>query len=377
MMEMLYNATQNVASEIPWLFPVFFAMFGACIGSFLNVVIYRLPRGLSVNEPSRSFCPTCKEPIPWYLNIPILSWLMLRGRSACCNTPISVRYWLVEVATALLFGLVAWYFSVEDIITQALLCVWVAAMLATLCMDWEQMVVMPSLMVVAAVAGVLVSLLSPWFAGDALVPEQGLMLSLWGAVVGFGFFRLVGWAGTIAFGRHRKEFDQPQGWKLHQAANGDDIVLEFEGGETLLWSRVFAEPANTLVLHGAVLSDGRGGGGDISFSAEAAVLEDGTRVELEAVECLSGTCGGYRSRQAAMGSGDAWIAMGIGALLGWEGVLFSLVAGSFIGLALAVVSRVGFGRPMPFGPALILAAGIWLFFGVQIDAWLMDWMGWY
>ena len=71
------------------------------------------------------------------------------------------------------------------------------------------------------------------------------------------------------------------------------------------------------------------------------------------------------------------IAMGIGALLGWEGVLFSLVAGSFIGLALAVVSRVGFGKPMPFGPALILAAGLWLFFGVQIDAWLRDWMGLY
>ena len=107
------------------------------------------------------------------------------------------------------------------------------------------------------------------------------------------------------------------------------------------------------------------------------MLADGTRMELEAVESLSGTCGGYRSRQAAMGSGDAWIAMGIGALLGWEGVLFSLVAGSFIGLALAVVSRVGFGRPMPFGPALILAAGVWLFYGVQIDAWLRDWMGWY
>ena len=377
MMEMLYNATQNVASEIPWLFPVFFAMFGACIGSFLNVVIYRLPLGLSVNEPSRSFCPTCKEPIPWYLNIPILSWLMLRGRSACCNTPISVRYWLVEVATALLFGLVAWYFAVDDIITQALLCVWVAAMLATLSTDWEQMVVMPSLMVVAAVAGVLVSLLSPWFAGDALEPEAGLLLSLVGAVVGFGFFRLVGWAGTIAFGRRRKEFEKPQGWKLHQAADGDDIVLEFESGEALLWSRVFAEPANTLVLHGAALEAGRGGSGDVSFTADAVVLADGTRIELEAVECLSGTCGGYRSRQAAMGSGDAWIAMGIGALLGWEGVLFSLVAGSFIGLALAVVSRVGFGRPVPFGPALILAASVWLFFGVQIDAWLMDWMGWY
>lgn len=146
---------------------------------FLNVVIYRLPLGLSVNEPSRSFCPTCKEPIPWYLNIPILSWLMLRGRSACCNTPISVRYWLVEVATALLFGLVAWYFAVDDIITQALLCAWVAAMLATLCTDWEHMVVMPVLMVVAAAAGVLVSLLSPWFTGMRWSRRKGCCSACW------------------------------------------------------------------------------------------------------------------------------------------------------------------------------------------------------
>ncbi len=66
-----------------WLIPLIFGLMGACIGSFLNVVIYRTPLGISVNDPARSFCPECEEAIPWYLNIPVLSWLALRGKSAC------------------------------------------------------------------------------------------------------------------------------------------------------------------------------------------------------------------------------------------------------------------------------------------------------
>lgn len=85
-----------------WLIPLIFGLMGACIGSFLNVVIYRTPLGISVNDPARSFCPECEEPIPWYLNIPVLSWLTLRGKSACCGTRISFRYCFVELLTALL-----------------------------------------------------------------------------------------------------------------------------------------------------------------------------------------------------------------------------------------------------------------------------------
>ena len=61
-----------------WLIPAF--LIGACIGSFLNVVIYRVPLGMSVNEPKRSFCPKCKNPIPMRLNFPLVSWLWLRGK---------------------------------------------------------------------------------------------------------------------------------------------------------------------------------------------------------------------------------------------------------------------------------------------------------
>jgi len=78
-------------------------VLGGCIGSFVNVVIYRWPRDLSIHRPSRSFCPACEQPIAWYDNIPVLSYLVLRGRCRRCHAAISVRYPLVELATALVF----------------------------------------------------------------------------------------------------------------------------------------------------------------------------------------------------------------------------------------------------------------------------------
>jgi leader peptidase (prepilin peptidase) / N-methyltransferase len=80
-------------------------VFGAIIGSFLNVVVYRLPRGESLSHP-RSRCPRCEVPIRPYDNVPVLSWLALRGRCRNCLTPISPRYPLVEAGTAALCALV-------------------------------------------------------------------------------------------------------------------------------------------------------------------------------------------------------------------------------------------------------------------------------
>ncbi len=77
------------------------ALFGAIIGSFLNVVAYRLPRGESLSTPG-SRCPSCETPIKWYDNVPVVGWLWLRGRCRSCGEPISPRYPLVEAGTAVL-----------------------------------------------------------------------------------------------------------------------------------------------------------------------------------------------------------------------------------------------------------------------------------
>ena len=83
------RALADVAAQQPWFFPTVVFVLGACIGSFLNVVIYRVPAGKSIVHPG-STCG-CGQPIAWFDNIPILSWLILRGRARCCGRPFSAR----------------------------------------------------------------------------------------------------------------------------------------------------------------------------------------------------------------------------------------------------------------------------------------------
>ncbi len=81
---------------------VFAFLLGAAIGSFLNVVMYRLPEGISIIKPN-SFCPACKKPIIWYENIPLVSYVFLGGKCSNCKKPISIRYFIVELITGLVF----------------------------------------------------------------------------------------------------------------------------------------------------------------------------------------------------------------------------------------------------------------------------------
>lgn len=89
------------AAEFPWFFPACAALFGAIVGSFLNVVIYRMPLDKSIVTPG-SHC-ACGKPIAWFDNIPILSWFILRGKARCCGQPYSFRYPFVELLTSGLF----------------------------------------------------------------------------------------------------------------------------------------------------------------------------------------------------------------------------------------------------------------------------------
>ncbi len=100
---------------------------GLFIGSFLNVVVYRTPLGLSVSTP-RSFCPTCQRQLHWWENVPVVSWLALRGRCHTCHQAISVRYPLVELSTGVLFTLITWAW--HGTIVAAAYCLLAAGMMA-------------------------------------------------------------------------------------------------------------------------------------------------------------------------------------------------------------------------------------------------------
>ncbi|MEO6186014.1 MAG: A24 family peptidase [Steroidobacteraceae bacterium] len=185
--------------------PVFIGvvfLFGLLIGSFLNVVIHRVPvmleRGwrreclaLDGKEPPpeepydlvrpRSACPKCKAPITALQNIPVLSWLALKGRCAGCSTPISKRYPLVELFTALLSAAVAWRFGASWTTAAALVLTWFLVALTFIDIDTQ---LLPDNMTLPLLwLGLLVALLLPMVAGDRLPVD--LRTAVIGAIAGY------------------------------------------------------------------------------------------------------------------------------------------------------------------------------------------------
>jgi len=155
--------------------------FGACLGSFLNVVIYRLPLGQSiVSPPSR--CPTCGHRLSWYDNLPIFGWLLLGGRCRTCKNPISIQYPIVELITALLFVLVVWVTPPGPLMVSRLL--FVCILIALFGIDLEHQILPNSITLPGIVAGVLLSFIAPPGWRDALlgvVLGAGILYAIAGA----------------------------------------------------------------------------------------------------------------------------------------------------------------------------------------------------
>ena len=110
------------------------AGIGIVVGSFLNVIIYRTPLGLSVSAP-RSFCPTCQRTLKWYENVPVASWIALRGHCRTCHEAISWRYPAVELTTGITFALVTWGWHGDAI--SAGYCCLAAAMIAVALIEYD------------------------------------------------------------------------------------------------------------------------------------------------------------------------------------------------------------------------------------------------
>jgi leader peptidase (prepilin peptidase) / N-methyltransferase len=190
------------AAALPWFLPLVAFVIGACIGSFLNVVILRLPAGQSVLRPG-SHC-ACGAPIPWHDNIPILSWLLLRGRARCCGRPFSIRYPFVELLTALLF-LACWLLYPPALA----LCGWVflSGLIAATFIDLDHLMIPDEFTLGLGVLGVLLSCAVPalhaqyggFFALDSF---RSGAIALEGMLIGSG---LVLWIALLAGAVLKKE----------------------------------------------------------------------------------------------------------------------------------------------------------------------------
>src|SRR6184192_2931360 len=307
------------------LFDVFAFVLGACVGSFLNVCIYRLPLNLSVNQPRRSFCPNCKQPIPWHQNLPLISWLALRGRCANCGAKIAFRYFAVELVTALLF-LAIW----ERFPWQVAIAYWifVCLLIVGTFIDFEHFIIPDRVTIGGVIAGLACSLTVP-----ALMETNSRLAAgvraLLAAALGYVILLIVLEAGKIAFGRKRIEFDAPTPFTWAKRGDDADFVV---GSEESLWSDYFAREKDRLLLEcdEVRIDHHRHGNVTLDFRYDR-VAAEGSVLMLDDVTHISGIARELVIPREAMGRGDLKFLAAIGAFLGWRAVLFSLFAGSLLG----------------------------------------------
>jgi leader peptidase (prepilin peptidase)/N-methyltransferase len=198
------------------LSPFVLALFGLCIGSFLNVVIHRLPLmlehgwkqesadllGIS-HTPAptitlarpRSRCPSCGHQITWYENIPVVSWLWLRGRCSACEVRISPRYPLIELITGGLFALVGWRFGAQPVALAW--CFFCAVLVALAGIDWDTTLLPDNMTLPLLWAGIVAAALG-W---TLPLPE-----AIWGAVAGYLSLWSVYWLFKLVTGKEGMGF---------------------------------------------------------------------------------------------------------------------------------------------------------------------------
>ena len=169
--------------------------FGACIGSFLNVCIWRLPREESVISPG-SHCPHCQQPIAWFDNIPLVSYLILNARCRRCGGKIAPRYFLVELLTAVLFTLVWLQYGLDG--RTPIYGLMVAGLILGTFVDFDHMIIPDRVTLGGCVAGLVLSPLAPKL-HDQLTAWGGEREALIGLVVGAGLLWLVSLIGKLIF----------------------------------------------------------------------------------------------------------------------------------------------------------------------------------
>jgi leader peptidase (prepilin peptidase) / N-methyltransferase len=352
------------------LFACFAFVIGAAIGSFLNVGIYRLPRDISIKEPRRSFCPACKAQIPWQQNIPLVSWLFLRGRCANCGARIAFRYLGVELLTALLFLAVWEVFPWKIAIAYW---VFVSILLIATFVDLEHFIIPDQITIGGTIAGIVASFLVPELM-NADSRLAALVRAALAAALGYVILWIVLEGGKIAFGKKRVKLDgsTPFNWTRH----GDDADFVV-GEERSLWSDYFAREKDRILLHcDEAKIDNRVFGNEVLEFHYNRVRVGTDEFMLDTVDQISGVAHELEIPREAMGRGDLKFLAAIGAFLGWRGVLFSIfagsVVGSIVGLATLLIGKRVWSAKLPFGPYLAFGALTWMFFGEKFVWWYLQ-----
>jgi leader peptidase (prepilin peptidase)/N-methyltransferase len=360
----------EVWAQVPFHFwSCAFFVFGTTVGSFLNVIIHRVPRGESSVSPP-SHCPLCQYAIPWYLNIPLITWLWLRGRCAHCRAPISPRYFLVEFLTGVLFLLAWWRQGPEHPGVALILCLFMAGLVAATFIDFEHFIIPESITFGGMAAGVLLSPLAPALHGKTSAADA-LLSSLVGMGAGCGLVYGILRGGKLLFGRKKialppdatvifgeeslklPEEEIPYGEMLYR----DSDYIEAQAKKAVLGDEVFENVRVRLYKDRLEIGE--------------QTLDPGPVTHLEVVTDK------IIIPQEAMGLGDVFFMGAIGAFVGWQGVVFTLLGSSLVGalagVTLIVLRRLEWSRWIPYGPYLALAATVWVFAGPELVNWLLRW----
>ncbi len=239
-METLVSAV-SIREAVEQIANILVFTFGACIGSFLNVVVYRIPADLSlIYPPSR--CPKCAHKLGKTENVPIFGWLWLRGRCRWCKTSISMRYPLVEAATGIYFLLVFWQFgySVETVGYWA----FVSWLFALSLIDFDTMTLPGSLTKSGLVLGLVFQGVMGWQMGQTEGIAQKLMFGIAGAVLGIWLLETIAFIGSMI---------------LQQQAMGDGdgklmaTIGMWLGWKYVLLSSLLACALGSIIGGGAIL----------------------------------------------------------------------------------------------------------------------------
>jgi leader peptidase (prepilin peptidase)/N-methyltransferase len=348
-----------------------FFVFGCVSGSFLNVCIHRMPLGQSIVRPP-SHCPHCGYSIPWYLNIPLITWLYLRGKCRNCGAPISFRYFLVELLTGTLF-LGCWLRLGHQSAWLALVyAILLAGLLVASFIDLEHFIIPDEITLGGMAVGFLCSFLVPGLQGN--LPLSGaLAQSLLGMAVGAGLVYLILRLGKLAFGRHKLALP------AHTRIVFSETALHLPDRD-IPYEELFYRQSDVIALRARTVELVDRCYKDVRVRLSPTLLRIGDEeLNPEEVPHLEAVSTEIVLPREAMGLGDVKFAGAIGAFLGWHAVVFSLVVsflvGGFVGVTLILLKKRALGSRLPYGPYIALAAALWIFAGPELVEWYKHFMG--